>query len=445
MSAPIVPLAEVSVTDPIVRLRKALDVNAMAEHFAANRLPVGGAGRAVGCEVTRVHPRGSRGFVIAYDLQMEGSGRRWVESLQAELVPGDAEAHCRAVASRLGDGAGSHLPYPSNHLVACVPDPGLVLRRPATDEALAGLRMLDRPGEVGPILSATGIVGPGAADAVSVQLLGHRLGKRAVLRLYWRASQQDRQTSFSVIAKLFKRRSNKVHSLCEAMGALRRDGLDGSNGVRVPEVLGQSTGAGAVLLEDIPGTPLPELAAAELPSGMALAGRALARLHLARVAGLKTHGVEDELDLLEAWVDLVGGVRPELRSLVETGLATVRAALSRVGNGPAVVIHRDFHLKQVLLEGETAVLTDFDTLCTGDPALDVGNFLAHLRLTDLQSGGDLDAQTAAFLGAYGAAATGDLAVRIVAYERAALLRLACLYSLSTRWAQLARPLLRGLT
>ena len=90
-----------------------------------------------------------------------------------------------------------------------------------------------------------------------------------------------------------------------------------------------------------------------------------------------------------------------------------------------------------------AALTDFDTLCTGDPALDVGNFLAHLRLSDLQSGGDTRTLAVAFLDAYGAAVTGDFAIRTEAYQRAALLRLACLYSLSTRWAHLARPLLGG--
>jgi aminoglycoside phosphotransferase (APT) family kinase protein len=41
-------------------------------------------------------------------------------------------------------------------------------------------------------------------------------------------------------------------------------------------------------------------------------------------------------------------------------------------------IHRDFYSDQVLVDGERVYLLDLDLICQGDPALDIGNFSAHI-------------------------------------------------------------------
>ena len=51
-------------------------------------------------------------------------------------------------------------------------------------------------------------------------------------------------------------------------------------------------------------------------------------------------------------------------------------------------IHRDFHPDQVLVDGRTLTLLDFDLFAAGDPALDVGNFSAHLTELALRCHGD---------------------------------------------------------
>ncbi len=56
---------------------------------------------------------------------------------------------------------------------------------------------------------------------------------------------------------------------------------------------------------------------------------------------------------------------------IESRLGTLRAE-------PLCLIHGDFKPSQLLVAGERPALVDLDRACLGDPALDLGNFLAVL-------------------------------------------------------------------
>ena len=49
-----------------------------------------------------------------------------------------------------------------------------------------------------------------------------------------------------------------------------------------------------------------------------------------------------------------------------------------MGGYHETMIHRDFYDAQVLWDGARAWIVDFDQLSVGDPALDLGHFVAHL-------------------------------------------------------------------
>ncbi|MDQ3927841.1 MAG: hypothetical protein M3328_01710, partial [Chloroflexota bacterium] len=51
-------------------------------------------------------------------------------------------------------------------------------------------------------------------------------------------------------------------------------------------------------------------------------------------------------------------------------------------------IHRDFYADQVIASGERLYLLDFDLYCEGDPALDTGNFLGHIKEQSIRTLGD---------------------------------------------------------
>jgi aminoglycoside phosphotransferase (APT) family kinase protein len=101
--------------------------------------------------------------------------------------------------------------------------------------------------------------------------------------------------------------------------------------------------------------------------------------------------------------------------------------------------HGDFKHEQLLFDGANSGLVDFDALCQAEPALDLGKFLAHLRIeaqkiqrrasVSSPLGEELAEQ---FLRAYISVA-GDhmederrLRARTAVYEAVALLRLALL-------------------
>ena len=85
-------------------------------------------------------------------------------------------------------------------------------------------------------------------------------------------------------------------------------------------------------------------------------------------------------------------------------------------------LHRDFHLRQ-LFSGQGRVwLIDWDLCAKGDPALDVGNFLAYLK-THLRQ--HWIPSTDAFLEGYFRDRPSPPLERVPLYEAFTYLRLAC--------------------
>jgi Ser/Thr protein kinase RdoA (MazF antagonist) len=102
-----------------------------------------------------------------------------------------------------------------------------------------------------------------------------------------------------------------------------------------------------------------------------------------------------------------------------------------------VVIHRDLHEKQVMIDGDHATFIDLDTLAVGEAALDIANFLVHL---DLRVALGLPVERAratatAFLDAYHPSRA--VVERIAAHAAVTRIRLACVYAFRPLQAALA--------
>ena len=390
--------------DPTVdRLRRALDPREMGQRLAT----VFGAVRSL--RPLRLYPDWRGGYVILYAVD-RGEGE---DMILGRMAAEDAEQEAAALRATL---ARKPVPGDAARPVLALADPGLVLQPLGVDPRLPGIGMVRRPGRFVDRLRAQGATQP-AVEGGRFTLLSHRLGRRCTLRFHLSGTEGR-----SLIVKLF-RRPDRARRAFATLAALRAQGF-AAGAVRVPAPLALLEEVAILVMEDVPGVPLLEVPADRRAAIAGASGAALARLHAASAPEAGSHGPAEEFATLERWCDLAASLRPDMAAAIATSLAAVRAGLSGL-EPPArqVLLHRDLHERQILSSGAALSLLDFDTLALGEPALDLGNLLAHLALAGEPCQGGL---AAAFLAGYGG---GDrlAAPRLEVWTMAALLRLACLH------------------
>ncbi len=170
-------------------------------------------------------------------------------------------------------------------------------------------------------------------------------------------------------------------------------GFDDGGRFAVPRPLGEFPELHMWLQKKEPGTMATEMLAG--PDGERLA-RGVAELahelHTRGVAPLrKPHTMDDELRILHERLPLVSEEKPGWRGRVDRILAACRSLGESVPEPKKVPIHRDFYADQILVDGEKLRLLDFDLYCGGDPALDIGNFIAHVTEHSMRTLGTPDA------------------------------------------------------
>lgn len=265
------------------------------------------------------------------------------------------------------------------------PSPG---EQPATE--LSGL--LNRDSMAEPLRQALGLPAPALLTEVAV--LASKPGRRAVLAYRWRSAPHE----LTVIGKYHHKGVDPRSLLVQQ--ALWRAGFRHDSDIIVPEPLAVLETKKLWLQREVVGKRVTE---ALLPGDDRLAasgelvGRALVRLqHSAAarsaVAG-KTWHINDELHMLRRRLMEAAATRPAWATRIgNVGLACERLA-QRLTRTTDLFLHRDFYPGQLLLtkaRTQLAIL-DFDLAACGPPALDAGNYIAHLREQALREHGDIKA------------------------------------------------------
>lgn len=222
--------------------------------------------------------------------------------------------------------------------------------------------------------------------------------------------------------------SKKAARALDADRAARDTGV-----IDMPELLYADVDSGVLEWAEAPGRSLYDLLhdasvpLAQIAAAAGAAGTSLRAMHRAPVpAGLGHHGSDAEADAAAFWLRGAAEYSTSPNGAVAM-FAAANADLSS-GTSATVLIHRDLHEKQVLVDGEHATLIDLDTLACGEAALDVANFLVHLDLrVSLGLAADrAEAAAAEFLTAY--RPSPEVVHRIPAHAAMARVRLACLYA-----------------
>jgi hypothetical protein len=390
-------------------------------------------GAAIGeLRIARTHFSASRPVSIHYQYRLPGQSA--FSTLIGEVTGEHTRAHYETERRRLCDPRRAQLDQDDHQSLFLLEDPGLVLLKPGLDPKLAGLRLLHDEAFAINFLARL-FDKPVTGSLVSIELKAHRFGKRAVLAAkFWNWQGWNRR----VFIRL-RPTSYEAGSLAFALHQRLTARHSTSQVIRLPEALAFDADLGAAVFSALPGRP-PELTGMKSADDASLCGAALRELRELGLPDGELWTADDEIAGLEQWHARIGRYRADLQKPFQVALDSVSRGLRKLSPAEPAACHRDFHEGQLLIGAGVCGLLDFDTLCRADPGLDIGNFCAHVRLSEIRENGTAQDFETRFRACAGTGLAGE-AVRIGAWKRAALLRLAAIYAFSSEQENVVRQLI----
>jgi hypothetical protein len=296
------------------------------------------------------------------------------------------------------------------------------------------------------------LVAPGA---LGIELVDYGRRHRVTLRyvLGGRAENEAPALNRVVYGKLTSDESGALTGPVTAR--LRESARESGVDFHIPESLGWVRGVRLALLSAIPGRPGLERAlkaqargkppaAGELPpEAMVDACATMAAVvHSAHADPGPSRTLSHELLWISRRIDEIRDFSPDFAGQLASRLAQVSALAGRSDLGCGLC-HGDFTTGQALFDGDQYGLVDFDSVCQGEPALDLGQFLAYLRLGAMKAGRAqpdtlADVLSERFLSTYLAASGARIDARKLV-ERTAIYRIVSLLRRAIRSWQKFKP------
>lgn len=227
-------------------------------------------------------------------------------------------------------------------------------------------------------------LGPGDWRIRSAQLMRHKIGRRCVIEY------ELAEPSGSHEVLIGKMRARGPDTRCFALQSelwRTRFGPRTVDGISVPEPVALVPQLSMWLQRKVQGLPFgfgPGRASLE-PRRVA---EAIAKLHRSNVAPVRRHGIADEIRILRERFEALIERRPDWRVRLEQLLESAGQLCLLAVPTRMRPIHRDFYQDHLIVDGNAICIVDFDLLCLGDPAVDIGNFSAHLTELALRTQGD---------------------------------------------------------
>jgi len=226
---------------------------------------------------------------------------------------------------------------------------------------------------------------PDIRAVTAATLVRHKPGRRALIEY-----QLDTAAGPLTILGKIRAKGTDWHSY-HVQRSLWQQGFNADNpdGLAVPEPLGVIPMWRMWLQRSVPGIPATDLLLTTPSIPLIHRIAALAhKLHHTPVPTPKTHILADELAILHARLPLVADQYPQWRSRLTTILQECDRLSTLCPPQSGYPIHRDFYPDQILVDYPRLWLVDLDLHCQGDPALDIGNFIAHMTEQSLRQVGD---------------------------------------------------------
>ncbi len=216
-------------------------------------------------------------------------------------------------------------------------------------------------------------------DAVVVDIVAkrHKPGRRCLIE--FRLETQS-GSQFAIIGKASAnklKRKTVLHqqTLYDRYGF----GKDIDDATRVPRILGTAKKWNMWFQDWIDARTCGELCEAENTSGLPVRiAAAIWKLHRCQYDPGRQHQISDERAILTDRLEKYQKQSPENERRIEKIIRQCGSLCDALAPAATVLLHRDFYHDQVLLSEDRTWLVDLDLIALGNPAIDVGNFLAHL-------------------------------------------------------------------
>ena len=231
------------------------------------------------------------------------------------------------------------------------------------------------------------------------KLLAYKPGKRGVIR--YDLDQLECQKYFSVYGKLYPE-PHLSERAYKVLKTLSDEVFCDNNELGVPKPLGVIPNLSMLIYVPAEGKLLGEYIAKrsldgeEVVHAMQLSGKWLAQLHTHQFPLEKEFRVENEVDNMREWAELISKKYPEERKAATYIADYLIQRTTELDFSVHVPIHKDFHYEHILMD-EGLKVFDFDEMRLGDPNFDLAHFCANFYLlayrnqehtaafTDLQS------------------------------------------------------------
>lgn len=214
-------------------------------------------------------------------------------------------------------------------------------------------------------------------ELTAIHVLRHKPGRRCLIEFVGRSRTTGEE--ISLIGKVDAK--NRQNLRFERQRALWNAGFqfDSIDGISVARPWGVVREWSMWLQEKVKGqTAWRALQSSAGPTIAKQIGYALTKLHDACLVLPSIHTIDDEMRILYDRLSQAADLAPHLAGrILRLGDACQEIVGEHV-RGAHCPVHRDFYPDQMLIDGNRIVLVDFDLLCRGEAAIDIGNFRAHL-------------------------------------------------------------------
>jgi len=388
-----------------------------------DRAGAGDPARDLGSFLARLDVQAMDGDLSVAKVDAAGRALLSGYAAQAPLPPGLTMQHARALLALLPEGFRQRRPDWPERAAAILDRAEALLPAPALPGDRLGelLARARDPDVAAPLVTAAAALPVGAVEGVT--LLRLKPGRRALLRYALPEGSEPPALLGKLRAKGADTRTAHLHA------TLRAAGLDGRapHRVGVPRPRGAIEGLHLWLQEEAPGCRLTgHLRPDGETAAAAQAGAALARLHATAAETTRRWTLADEIAVLQQALEQAAAQHLFARQRLDALLAGCRRAAAALPPVPEAGIHRDWYPDQILIDGGTAWILDLDLYARGDPAVDLGNFLAHVIELSIRRHGTreaLAAHEAAFLDGYAGADGQFDATRVAVLKTLSLARL----------------------